>query len=134
MTIQSPFQVNNGDSRFPEDNYSSVSSDNSTLSGCDQVGVIIEEVRSPGLGSVASDNDLTATVRSVGRVYIGPGSDAPAMLLLKRTGCPILQTGSAAGGSWIHVYGAESSDQATLTLVHASCHRARRTTERRSAA
>ena len=40
VTIQSPFEVNNGDPRFPEDNYASVSSDNSTLNGCasSQVG------------------------------------------------------------------------------------------------
>ena len=110
VTIQSPFNVNNGDQRFPEDNFASVSSDNSAQSGCDQIGVVIDIWRQPGLGSIANPNDLHTWIRSVGRVAIGPGSDAPAMLLLKRSGCPILQTGSAAGGSWIHVQGALSSD------------------------
>jgi hypothetical protein len=108
VTIKSPFQVNDG--TFPEDSYASVASDDSAMSGCDQIGVIIEQERKPGLGSLATEDDLETTIRSVGRVSIGPGDDAPAMLLLKRTGCPILQTGSAAGGSYIHVRGAASAD------------------------
>jgi hypothetical protein len=35
------------------------------------------------------------------------------MILLKRTGCPILQTGGSGGGSFIRVYGARSSNGVT---------------------
>jgi hypothetical protein len=49
-------------------------------------------------------------VRSVARVKPKPGDNAPAMLLLNQTACPVLDAGSASGGSFIHVLGAVSSD------------------------
>jgi len=73
--------------------------------GCNQLAVMITENRQPGLGSLATSSDLVTSVRSVGRVKPGPGGDAPAMLLLKRTGCPSLQVGSTAGSSWVKVLG-----------------------------
>jgi hypothetical protein len=72
--------------------------------------VWISESRHPGLGSLATDSDLKTAILSDGRVEPGPGGYAPAMLLLKRTGCPVLDAGSASGGSFIHVLGAISSN------------------------
>ena len=74
------------------------------------MGVVITPDRKPGLGSLATSSDLVTRTRSVGRVEIGAGGYAPAMLLLKRTGCPVLNTGGSGGGSFIRVDGAVSSD------------------------
>lgn len=93
-------------SAFPEENLPGVAADVAdSAQGCDQLAVIVTHNRKPGLGSLATSADLVSRVRTVGRIYSGPGGDAPAMLLLKRTGCPILNTGSNGGGSSIHVYG-----------------------------
>lgn len=78
--------------------------------GCDQLGVIIRQNRHPGLGSLATSSELVSSIRTVGRVKLEPGGDAPAMILLKRTGCPVLQAGSSGGGSHVYVYGAISSN------------------------
>ena len=80
--------------------------------GCDHLAVSITQSRSPGLGSLATDSDLRTRIRSVGRVQPEPGDSAPAMLLLKRTGCPVLRAGNSGGGSgtFIHVLGAVTSN------------------------
>lgn len=90
------------------DNKSSATPD--TNEECNQIAVVITQSRKPGLGSLATSRDLVTVVRSVGRVTTGPGGAAPAMLLLKRSGCPVLSTGSNGGGSFIHVLGALSSN------------------------
>jgi hypothetical protein len=82
----------------------------SAQQGCDQLAVTVEQSRKPGLGSLATSSDLVTAVRTVGRVKTQPGDSAPAMLLLKRTGCPVLRTGSNSGGSYIHVLGGVSSN------------------------
>lgn len=118
VTIKSPYRVSDGN--FAEEGYATLSSDVGSMQGCDQIGVIIAQSRRPGLGSLAKSGDLTTRVRSVGRVAVGAGDDAPAMLLLKRMGCPVLRTGSAAGGSYVHVYGAVSSTAyAQAGTIHA---------------
>jgi len=78
--------------------------------GCDQLAVVITQNRKPGFGSLATSSDLVSSIRSVGRVQSSQGKYAPAMLLLKRTGCPVLQSGAAGGTSYIHVKGAVSSN------------------------
>ena len=47
----------------------------------------------------------------MGRVKPVPGNSAPALLLLQRTGCPVLRAGNSGGGSgtFIHVLGAVTS-------------------------
>jgi Flp pilus assembly protein TadG len=77
--------------------------------GCDQLAVSVTQKRKPGLGSLATNSDLVSSIRSVGRVKVGPGGDAPAMLLLKRTGCTpnALQIGGT--NSFIHVLGFASA-------------------------
>lgn len=106
-------------SGFSEETLPAVAADqDDSAQGCDQLAVIIRQNRKPGLGSLASSSDLVSVIRSVGRAYLGPGGDAPAMLLLKRgstaaTGCPALQVGSNAGSSWIKVYGARATSGRT---------------------
>ena len=65
------------------------------------MAVRITENRKPGVGSLARSADLVSTIRSVARSAASPTGDAPAMLLLKRTGCSMLSVGStpAAPGS-----------------------------------
>ena len=73
--------------------------------GCDQIGVQITQTRQPGLGSIASDEDIVSRVRSVGRVTIGnDGEGAVALLLLERHDCRAIDT---VGGASVHVYGTD---------------------------
>jgi hypothetical protein len=79
--------------------------------GCDQLAVTITQSRRPGLGSLATSSNLATAIRSVGRVKPVPGKSAPALLLLKRTGCPALRAGNSGSGSgtFIHVLGVVTS-------------------------
>jgi Flp pilus assembly protein TadG len=107
VVIQSGYVI----SGFAEDSLASALADSSDgKGGCDQLAVTITENRKPGVGSIARSADLVSTVRSVARTAAKPTGDAPAMLLLKRTGCPTVQVGSTAGSSWIKVKGALSNN------------------------
>lgn len=119
VTIQSGYAL--PDPNFPEDSLPAASSDNNDgAQGCDQLAVIIRQNRQPGLGSLATSSQLVSTIRSVGRVTPGNGDMAPALLLLKRSGCPSLSIGAAAGGSHIYVLGAKSSNGITQPgTIHA---------------
>lgn len=120
VTIESGYVLGGG--TWAEDTLPATSGDNGdpALQGCDNLAVTITQSRRPGMGSLATSADLRTSVRSVGRVTAGPGDSAPAMLLLKRTGCPVLTTGSSGGGSFIHVLGAVSSDGKTQPgTIHA---------------
>jgi hypothetical protein len=109
VTIQSGYQLSST-SGWSEDKAAvSTADQNDTAQGCDQLAVTISETRAPGLGSLATSSDLKTSVRSVGRVVSGPGGFAPAMLLLKWSGCNILTAGSSAGGSKIKVVGVLSA-------------------------
>lgn len=60
----------------------------SAQGGCDQLAVIIEEKREPGLGRIASSDDIVTTVRSVARLMPSPDPPVPpALLLLERQSC-----------------------------------------------
>jgi Flp pilus assembly protein TadG len=114
VTIQSGYRIIDDATSWTEESLPAAIADNADASqGCDQLAVVIRQNRRPGFGAVARSGDLVTSVRSVARTRSGPGSDAPAMLLLKRTGCPILVTGSNGGSSFIHVKGAVSSSGAT---------------------
>lgn len=104
VTIESGYDL--AANTWQEDSLAATSGDNGDAQGCDNLAVTVSQSRDPGLGTLATSSDLQTSVRSVGRVKVSPGGAAPAMLLLKRTGCPTLVTGSNAGGSWIRVYGA----------------------------
>ncbi len=109
VKIESGFEFT-GSPTYAEDALPASSQDSTELKGCDTLAVTIAQSREPGLGSVVTADRLSTSIRSVGRVEYQPGESAPAMLLLKRTGCPILRTGSSSGGSFIHVLGAKSSN------------------------
>lgn len=96
--------------------------------GCYQIATVITHSRTAGLGAIVGAGHLSTTIHSVARVDLQPGGDAPAMILLQRTGCatyggygPALQVGSAAGGSWVHVYGgtSQSGDSTRPGTIHA---------------
>ena len=110
VTIESGYSFSG--TTWPEDSLpvSSADTGDSAQLGCDQLAVIVNQSRSPGLGSLATSSDLRTRIRTVGRVKSGPGDSAPALHLLKRTGCPILRTGSNSGGSYVHVFGAATSN------------------------
>jgi Flp pilus assembly protein TadG len=96
---------------YPEDSLAQAAAEASdNKGGCNQVAVIVTQNRKPGFGSLARSADLVTTVRSVARSQAKPTGDAPAMLLLKRTGCPTVAVGSTAGSSWIKVKGALSQN------------------------
>ena len=106
-------QTIDASSPWSEDSLAAAQADaQDNAQGCNQLAVVITQQREPGFGSLATSSDLVTRVRSVGRIKIGPGGYAPAMLLLKRTGCPVLGVGASGGGasSWIHVRGALSSN------------------------
>jgi len=109
VAIQSGYQIPVG--VWGEDNLpASLDDADDDADGCDQLAVIVSQSREPGLGSLATSSDLKTAIRSVGRVKPVPGGYAPALLLLRTTGCPVLDAGSASGGSFIHVLGALSTN------------------------
>lgn len=89
VRIESGYVING---TWSEDSLSSSQGDvgASAQKGCDQLAVTIAQRRKPGLGSLATSSDLRTAIRSVGRIKIVSGSTAPAMLLLRQTGCSIL--------------------------------------------
>lgn len=99
---------------FSEDALPAADADkDDSAAGCNQLAVIINQRRDPGLGSLATSSDLITSVRSVGRVRSESGGYAPAMLLLEQTTCPVLESGSNNGTSFVHVLGDEASDGKT---------------------
>jgi hypothetical protein len=112
VTIQNGFSFATA-SVLPEDSLAASTSDTADVVKryCDTLAVTIKQNRQPGLGSLATSSRLATAIRSVGRVKTQPGRSAPAMLLLKRTGCPALRAGNSGSGSgtWIHVLGAITS-------------------------
>lgn len=110
VTIQSAFKFA-GSTAYPEDSLAASSGDTSA-GGCDTLAVTIAQSRKPGIGSLATSKNLSTSLRSVGRVKTVPGSSVPALLLLKRSGCPSLRAGNSGVGSgtYIHVLGAVGSN------------------------
>jgi hypothetical protein len=98
VVIESPYTLSDGG--WSDEKLASVSGDQSTVGGCDQLGVQIFESRKPGLGSLATSGDLRFGVRSASRAMIG-GDDslAPALMLLERSACSVLTVGSAGAGT-----------------------------------
>jgi len=101
VQIKSPYQLSEGN--FPEESMATLAADTTVLNGCDQLAVIISEARKPGLGGLVIDGDVKTRTRSVGRVTVGDGFRAPALLLLERTACSALVVGSAGSPSSIKV-------------------------------
>ena len=95
VKLNAPYDPTEGG--WTEEDLSSVTIDQSTMGGCDQVGVQIFETREPGLGSMATSSDLQVGVRSAARALIGSEDDmAPALILLERHACSAVTAGGAA--------------------------------------
>ena len=111
VTVESGYSL--AGSTWAEDSLPASSPDTGSANqhGCDHLAITVTQSRKPGLGSLATDSDLTTSLRSVGRIKRVAGRQAPSLLLLKRTGCPVLTTGNSGGGSgtFIHVFGATTS-------------------------
>ena len=106
VIIKSPYVLSDGG--WSEEDLAASTADQSTVGGCDQLGVQIIQTRSPGLGSLATEGDLSFGIRSVARVLVGgEGRLAPALMLLERTACSVLTVGSAGAGTgtYINVHG-----------------------------
>jgi hypothetical protein len=111
VVIQSGYLLS-GTSGYSEDSLPAASADNNDLAeGCDQLAVLIDQTREPGVGSLAVTGDIKSAVRSVGRVKSVPGGYAPAMLLLKQTGCDVL--GGANNNTKVYLAGAYASNGLT---------------------
>jgi Flp pilus assembly protein TadG len=80
---------------FPEENLSTLVADQGAPQhkGCDQLAVLIAETRTLGLGKLATDEDMTSSVRSVARVDMGDdNSEVVALVTLERRDCQSLYT------------------------------------------
>ena len=122
VTIESGYDLTLTANQWTEDSLSATTGDTGdpAYQGCDHLAVTITQSREPGLGSLATSSDLETDIRSVGRVKGVPGDNAPAMLLLRRTGCPVLRTGSSGGSSFVHVEGAVAPNGKTQPgTIHA---------------
>ncbi len=63
--------------------------------GCDQLAVMVQQSRTPGFGSLATNDDLVTKVRTVARITASSGGDASAaLLILERTDCPAISVNS----------------------------------------
>ncbi|MGZ4745070.1 MAG: hypothetical protein ACXVYS_17835, partial [Oryzihumus sp.] len=110
--IKSPYRVTDattGGPAFSEESTSSATAGKPALQGCDQLGLVIKEWTKPGLGQLVSSQPIVTRLRSVGRLAIGPGDQAPALLLLDTSHCQVLAlaAGGAGADSHIRVYGSE---------------------------
>lgn len=114
VTIQSGYPLSGGNisavtgGDFPEENptnYPAYSGDtgDAKYGDCDQLAVIVTVHRATTLGVPAASGMGTRT-RSVARVNIQQGDQAPALLLLEQHHCSVLTVGSAGGGSGSHIH------------------------------
>lgn len=89
---------------WQEDSLSATSADHAA-NPCMDMELTVIQSRRPGLGSLATSSDLVTGIRTVGRTQLGSGGVAPAMLLLKRTGCSPNALRIGGNNSYIHVRG-----------------------------
>jgi hypothetical protein len=96
--------VLNEDANFPEDQSLSGDDGAAAAGGCDQLAVVISETEQPGLGGLATDDDIVTRVRSVGRVTEPDITlDVPALLLLERHNCLAIDVNG--NGPYVKVLG-----------------------------
>ncbi|MFL6024014.1 MAG: TadE/TadG family type IV pilus assembly protein [Marmoricola sp.] len=104
VVIKSPYVLNSDG--WSDEDKPTLAADQSTVGGCDQLGVQIFESRKPGLGSLATSSDLRSAVRSAARATIGGGDTvSPALIILERSACSALTVGSAGTNTFIAVKG-----------------------------
>lgn len=94
IEIQSGYSM--PDPRFSEDLVALADTGDPLDNGCDNLVVIIKERHTPEFTGVSGSDDQTTTIRSVGRISNLVSEEySPALLLLERDGCNLLEvTGS----------------------------------------
>lgn len=107
VNIQSGYDFSDS-ANWKEDSLPATSADHAT-DPCMDLELTINQSRKPGLGSLATSGQLQTGIRTVGRAQVGPGGYAPAMLLLKRTGCAPNPLQIGGSNSFIHVLGFSSA-------------------------
>lgn len=101
-------------SQTNSENYASLNNDKGSTDGCDQIRVLIQETRKPGLGSLATTSDLITQVASVARGIDNPDELlASVAVLLERTGCAMSVSGN--GGQFHIMY---TSDRKQPGFLH----------------
>jgi hypothetical protein len=95
VDIKNGYVPSEDSAAFPEENLSSLVADQGAAEhkGCDQLAVMITETRTPGLGKLATDEDMTSSVRSVARVDMGDDNqEVVALVTLEQRDCQALYT------------------------------------------
>ena len=90
VEINSPYDLTSTSSTsWEEETLGTLAADRLTSQdSCNHLSVVVRQTRQPGLGSLATDSDMTTAVRSVGRVAETTLDDQPvALLLLERMEC-----------------------------------------------
>ena len=90
VEINSPYDLTSTSSTsWGEETLGTLAADRLTSQdSCNHLSVVVRQTRQPGLGSLATDSDMTTAVRSVGRVAETTLDDQPvALLLLERMDC-----------------------------------------------
>lgn len=83
------------DIRFPEDQAAVGDTGDPLKGACDNLVVIIKERRGPIFATVFGGGEKTTTIRSVGRISNLVSEEySPALLLLEREGCGVLEVNS----------------------------------------
>jgi len=84
------------DPRFSEDMVAATDNGDPAEGACDNLAVIVRERRTPEFAGAFGAGDTTTTIRSVGRISNLMSEEySPALLLLEREGCNLLEvTGS----------------------------------------
>lgn len=101
VEIRSPYDLTS--TPWAEEQLGTLAADQLTpQESCNHLAVVVRQTRQPGLGSLATNTDMTTSVRSVGRVAQGTRDDQPvALLLLERTGCNAIAVNGI--GSFVRV-------------------------------
>lgn len=93
VDIKSGYQM--PDPEFGEDSTRAGDNGDPAEQGCDHLAVVIRESQPRGFSAVIGGDNLSTRIRSVGRVTLGSGFDAPvSLLLLERRACRALRAES----------------------------------------
>ena len=94
IEIQSGYAL--PDPRFGEDAHAAADTGDPDKASCDNLAVIVTERRAPFFaGAIGAGGDKTTTTRSVGRLSdLRAEEYSPALLLLEREGCDVLNVNS----------------------------------------
>lgn len=121
VEVRSPYNLREDVGDFAEENTASLAGDreDAAVDACNQIGVQITQSREPGFGSLATDEDITSSIRSVGRIEAGDAQSPVALLLLERNDCGVLEISGA--NAKIRVMGTpEGRDVDGVTVIPSS--------------